>query len=87
MKARVRMALAEAGYPHAEVVGPAEDPSVTLDGPRGVPSQVCWRAFSVAGCASTPCWQCWMGSYFQDCAALGLGVWDCGRVREAADDT
>lgn len=59
LKERVRMALAEAGYPNAEVNGTDTDPSVVLTGDRGVPGEVCWRAFKVADFPCTPCWDCW----------------------------
>lgn len=61
---RVRMALAEAGWPDVDAEW-VEDPrytgvaidveAVTL---RGLPSDVHWRAIAIAG-GSAVCWPCW----------------------------
>lgn len=59
---RLRMALAEAGYPDAAITQEWDGPHVELTpGHEGaVPSEVCWRAFRVAGCPDTPaCYPCW----------------------------
>lgn len=65
LKTRLEMALAEAGYPHATVHGPEDDPTVDgLDEPGSVPSEVCWKAFRVARCEHTPrCFDCWAEGY------------------------
>jgi hypothetical protein len=74
------MALAEAGYPNADVNGPEHDPGVILSGPNGVPERVCWRAFSVCG-LNQACWECWRMMIGEDCPVDEPGIEDCGRDR------
>lgn len=61
IKERLRMALAEAGYPNAAIGGPDDDPDVLLgtDEPGAVPDRVVWRAQRLAHGDSRPCWPCW----------------------------
>lgn len=94
---RVRMALAEAGYPDA-IVQPFGE-SVAIDHP--VPGAVAWRANEVAGAPNaeggpTCCLACYVFSNETDCArtppvergwdclARGEGVEDCGVERTVA---
>ena len=55
---RVRMALAEAGYPDAEVsyLNSSDQVKVSLS----VPHAVAWRAWAVTG-ETRMCWPCWIG--------------------------
>lgn len=54
---RVRMALAEAGYPDVEV---AVDRYGVLEMPMdAAPDDVRWRAFVLADPHGTECWPCW----------------------------
>lgn len=77
LKERVRMALAEAGYPDADVHGPDDEPAVALSGPNGVPDEACWKAFAVARCEFQPCFKCWMAGREDECSAVGLGQKEC----------
>lgn len=61
---RVRMALAEAGYPDASVWWddefPATNPgSVRCRNAIPIPLEVTWRAFAIAAPDVTSCWPCW----------------------------
>lgn len=93
---RVRAALAEAGYPGAEVVecaGSGEGEravTITRWSQRSIPLEVCWRAYRVAG-TSGPCLECWTFSRSYD-DARGCLLWDgenavlardCGRDRSS----
>lgn len=87
----VRMVLAEAGYPNANVRGYGDGWFVILDdrerGEGGVPTKVWWRltqtlaAQSRHGC--TPwCWTCVMSGYEADqCEATVAFADDCERDR------
>jgi len=64
LKDRVRMALAEAGYPNATIDGSDNEPVVDLSDAGAPPSEMCWKAFRVAGCEFTPhCFDCWHEAY------------------------
>jgi hypothetical protein len=63
VKERVRMALAEAGYPHAEIFGSDHDPVVTMSGPNGAPDHIVWRAFRLAFADDGPCFNCWRDGF------------------------
>ena len=63
---RVRVCLAEAGWPDAEVW---EGPQRRWDGKpevwapfRGVPEAVWWMAGTLAYGGGDPCWSCWWGN-------------------------
>lgn len=83
---RVRMALAEAGYPDAEVRSDTDGgAAVMLSGEHAVPDEVCWRAHVVAqSVPDVPCWTCWTLDSSEVCLALGEGVEDCGVDRNVA---
>lgn len=73
IKERVRMALAEAGYPDATVHGDDDDPSIYLSGPTGVPDRVCYLAHRVARgeteATASVCWPCWNAERGEACEA------------------
>jgi hypothetical protein len=71
---RVRMALAEAGYPNARVT----DTALVIG--DGVPGPAIWRAFRVSGGTGMPCLTCWLAGG-TPCDAYGEGLQDCGRDR------
>jgi hypothetical protein len=78
------MALAEVGYPDADVTGSEDDPAVWLAhenrGADGtVPHSVGWQAFRIAGAPDLPCLACWCDGYAEsgDCQAVGRGIVDC----------
>lgn len=79
---RTRMALAEAGYPNAEVkpLYGGIDCAIILSGPNAVPDEVCWRAHHVANPTGTvlPCWTCWDWGTADACLADRPLVRDCG---------
>lgn len=75
MQERLRMALFEAGYPHADV---SRDGVRLTNDAGGVPDEVCWRAFQVVG-RSPRCFRCW--DMAQDaCDADRILTLDCGAV-------
>lgn len=66
----VRAALAEAGYPDADVY--AADDTVWSRRNAGVPDAVIWRAYAVTAQPGVVCWPCWTastnnGGYGVDC--------------------
>lgn len=72
---KLRMLLAEAGYPNATIreyddMGPAVD--LTPGDPGSVPDLVVWRAFRLIteseGRSDHPCFDCWMMGYGDECA-------------------
>lgn len=78
---RMQMALAEAGYPDAQVRGTEDEPTVCIN---QVPALVLWRAFAICGIGQTPCFACWYYAPNDDdgsaaCAARGRIVDTCGR--------
>ena len=71
---RVRMALAEAGYPDVIIMDDAPHPPymdscphVSLSGPRSVTPEICWKAFVVAGTPNMPCFKCWNDGQGEEC--------------------
>ncbi len=74
---RLRMALAEVGYPHAGVYESTSWPGFAAIG-KEVPMRVAWRAYVVTGDVS-PCFKCWVEGDHEQC--LDPGVEDCGLSR------
>lgn len=60
--ARVRMAMAEAGYPDSGVSVDPEDSEVGVCQPNA-PLSTIWRAFFVADPAGACCWPCFAHNY------------------------
>lgn len=59
---RVAAALAEAGYPDAQVIDEGDgriDIVVGYDGRQLIPDRVAWRAMRVARLDDVGCWDCW----------------------------
>lgn len=59
----VEAALAEAGYPDADVRIDADD-EITVHNyaAQNIPDKIVWKAFEVTGLASA-CWPCWIDGY------------------------
>ena len=71
---RMRMLLAEAGYPNAKVSwaedheSPEVDHDYVGDGEWDPPDVVVWRAFRILYPDSTPeCFECWRGPWSTTC--------------------
>lgn len=85
---RVRMALAEAGYPNAAVeLHPTDGVIVWGGNPADPPDEVTWMALGVAAGPdrddSYSCFECWMlgGQQNESCLADRPLVRDCGVQR------
>lgn len=79
LQSRVKAALAEAGYPNADVSGPDYDPSVPISpsgGRGGAPAEVLWRAFRICSERPTPCFTCWEVGYGDECAEGDCHAWE-----------
>lgn len=89
LEERVRMALAEAGYPNALVFQRYNEGlgemrmAVSIGGLT--PPRAAWMAYKVAGSTELRCWACWSDdpSYTRPtaCEAKGQGIEDCGIER------
>ena len=73
--ARIKMLLAEAGYPDADVQATHDghaEVNLTEGAPGAVPERACWQAFHVLDPIGTPCWPCWDdGTGPEECARQG----------------
>lgn len=80
----MRMALAEAGYPDAQVTEDRDGVWVTTErsGVRCLPLRIVWRAFTTVDPAETVCWQCYEARTHDLCLALGARSEDCGVSRD-----
>lgn len=70
---RMRMALAEAGYPRAHVYERGGEVSVLLGNADDPPERVLWQAFRLIYGDDMSCWSCWSGGYDE-----------CGHLEEVA---
>jgi hypothetical protein len=80
---RMRMCLAEAGYPDVFVGDDGDDPWVPME--CEAPPEVRWRAFTLS-VSGVPCLACWTWNHSgreAPCLAVDRLCEDCGVDREA----
>lgn len=84
---RVRMALAEAGYPNARVRA-KHKPFRSTVMPRSIPFDVAWRALIIAEpVGSAPgCLACYIAANERYAEIGALPNWKCGAPREGIED-